>query len=126
MSRTNAREHFSAPTRRWPTIIVPIALVLITVAAYANTFGVPFTFDDIPSIEDNPTIRHLARSVFPPDTADPTVAGRPVANVSLAINYAISGLQTWSYHVFNLLVHIAAGLFLYGILRRTLPLIPIR
>jgi tetratricopeptide (TPR) repeat protein len=49
-----------------------------------------------------------------------TVAGRPIASLSLALNYAISGYEVWSYHLFNLLVHILAGLTLYGIIRRTL------
>jgi tetratricopeptide (TPR) repeat protein len=40
--------------------------------------------------------------------------------LSLAINYAISGYSVRSYHVFNLIIHIFAGLTLYGIIRRTL------
>ena len=37
---------------------------------------------------------------------------------SFAINYAISGLEVWSYHVFNLLVHLVNVLLVYGIARR--------
>ena len=43
-----------------------------------------------------------------------------MASLSLAINYAISGYSVWSYHLFNLIIHILAGLTLYGIIRRTL------
>jgi tetratricopeptide (TPR) repeat protein len=49
-----------------------------------------------------------------------TVAGRPIVNFSLAINYAISGSQVWSYHVLNLLIHMLAGLTLFGVVRRSL------
>jgi tetratricopeptide (TPR) repeat protein len=93
------------------------------VAAYANTFGVPFVFDDVASILDNPTIRTLwppGQALTPPSGWGLTVSGRPLLNLSLAINYAISGTAVWSYHAFNLLVHILAGLTLFGLVRRTL------
>ncbi len=103
-----------------------LAGLLITgaaLAAYANTRHVPFVFDDIPSIVDNPTIRRL----WPPGTAlSPTsgwgltVSGRPVLNYSLALNYAIGGHAVESYHALNLLIHVLAGLTLFGIVRRTL------
>ena len=48
------------------------------------------------------------------------VQRRPVVNLSLAINYAISGQAVWSYHVLNLLAHLSAALLLFGIVRRTL------
>jgi tetratricopeptide (TPR) repeat protein len=41
-------------------------------------------------------------------------------NVSLAIDYAVGGLNVLPYHVTNLLIHIAAALTLFGVLRRTL------
>jgi len=44
-----------------------------------------------------------------------TVSGRPLANLTLAVNYALSGTHTWSYHAFNLLVHMLAALTLFGV-----------
>jgi tetratricopeptide (TPR) repeat protein len=96
------------------------ALLAAAFAAYCRTFAVPFVFDDLPSIVDNPSIRHLGTAFLPP--GDSTVGGRPVLNASLAINYAVSGLDVWSYHAVNLAIHGLAGLALFGILRRTLPL----
>jgi hypothetical protein len=62
--------------------------------------------------------------LFPPQTdayeAGLTTSGRPVLNLSLALNHAISGDAVWSYHVFNLLVHVCAALALFGLVRRTL------
>ena len=46
--------------------------------------------------------------------------GRPVVNLSLAFNYATGGLEPFYYHLTNLLVHLLAGLTLFGIVRRTL------
>ncbi len=46
--------------------------------------------------------------------------GRPLLNLSFALNYAVSGLEVWGYHLVNLLIHVLAGLTLYGIVRRTI------
>jgi Flp pilus assembly protein TadD len=42
--------------------------------------------------------------------------------VSLALNHSLGGLNPWGYHAFNLAIHIAAALALFGVVRRTLPL----
>ena len=100
-------------------------LAAATVAAYAGTFGAPFVFDDIPAIVENPAIRRLwpLNGVLAPAQAGGlTVAGRPVVSLSLALNYAIGGGQVWSYHAFNLAVHVCAGLVLFGLVRRSLGL----
>lgn len=101
---------------RW----VAAGLVLGALAAYHNTFAVPFVFDDLPSILDNPSLRSFAAAWSPPSGFGFTVSGRPLVNVSLWLNGAISGEAVWSYHVFNLLVHAGAGLALFGLIRRTL------
>lgn len=97
-------------------------LVLVTALAYGNTFGGPFIFDDKPAILENPTIRRLwplTEALNPPSLGS-GVTGRPVINLSLALNYAISGEAPWSYHALNLLIHAGAGLALFGLVRRTL------
>ena len=50
-----------------------------------------------------------------------TVNGRPLLNLSLAVNYRLSGLRVGSYHAANLAIHLLAGLTLLGIARRRLP-----
>jgi len=95
-------------------------LVLGAVAAYSGTFSAPFVFDDTRSILENPTLRHLSWAALSPPAGGMTVSGRPLLNLSLAVNYAISGTQVWSYHALNLLIHALAGLTLFGIVRRTL------
>ena len=98
-----------------------VLLIIVGAAAYANSFSGPFIFDDEGSILQNPYITHLwpLSKAMSADPQSP-VAGRPVAILSLAINYAISRYAVWSYHAFNLLVHLLAGLTLYGTIRRTL------
>lgn len=109
--------------RKQGSLLAGLIIVVAAFAAYANTFHAPFTFDDVSSIGDNPSIRRLwppGAALSPPSGWGMTVSGRPVLNLSLAINYAISGFEVWSYHVLNLVIHVLAGLTLFGLVRRTL------
>jgi len=96
-------------------------LVLAALAAYHNSFSVPFIYDDSAAITDNPTIQHLW-PIWPALSPPPglTTSGRPIVNLSLAINYALGGVQVGGYHAVNLAIHILAGLTLFGLMRRTL------
>jgi tetratricopeptide (TPR) repeat protein len=98
-----------------------VVVVLAGWAAYSNSFAGPFLFDDLDSIPGNPTIRHLSpiwSAMWAPPSAGS--AGRPLLNLSFALNYAFGGLNVWGYHVLNLAIHLLAGLTLFGIVRRTL------
>ncbi len=106
--------------RLWPALLVVAAGVL----AYSSSFSGIFVFDDEPSIADNPNIRTL----WPLTTAmaaptDTTLAGRPVASLTFAINYALGSpdrADLRGYHAANLAIHVLAALVLFGIVRRTL------
>ena len=72
------------------------------------------------AIQDNPTLRHFpAWENFVPPHANP-ISRRPVVNLTLAINYAIGGLDVRGFHAGNLLIHLLTALVLFGIVRRTL------
>ncbi|HEX3865951.1 MAG TPA: hypothetical protein VHV78_04330, partial [Gemmatimonadaceae bacterium] len=119
-----------APLALW----IPIALALLAIVVFAPAWRAPFEFDDIASIPGNPTIRTLWPASVPLNPpANTSVAGRPVVNVSLALNYAVNewlGVdqrpdpygpnKTVGYHAVNLLLHIGCALLLLGIIRRTL------
>ncbi len=97
-------------------------VALATAACYLNSFNGPFVFDDVESIVHNPTIHDIGSAVFPPAAGGATIVGRPILNLSLAVNYVCGGMDVWGYHVFNLAVHVLAVLTLFGIVRRTLML----
>lgn len=94
-------------------------LGLIALIGYGNTFRVPFVFDDRPSIVENPTVHRLATALTPPAGGLP-VSGRPIVNLSLAVNLAFGGMNPAGYHAANLLFHAAAALVLFGLVRITL------
>ena len=81
---------------RWAAWAGPVLIVLAGLAAYHNSFQGELVFDDLPEIRDNLSIHHLADlpGVLLPGEA--TVTGRPVSNLSLALNYAVSGSGVWS------------------------------
>jgi Flp pilus assembly protein TadD len=101
--------------------VYPLLILAAILVAYANSFSGPFIFDDVFWIPANPHIRHLWPlwdALQPPPVSGGT--GRPLVCLTLALNYALSGLDPWSYHVFNLAIHACAALVLFGIVRRTL------
>ncbi len=111
-----------APEPRGPRLTIVLAgagLVLAALAVYANSLSGPFIFDDFLSIPQNPTLRSFFTALHPPG-GGVTVTGRPFLNLSFALNHALSGDHVWSYHALNLLIHVLAGLTLFGIVRRTL------
>jgi tetratricopeptide (TPR) repeat protein len=119
------------------------SLIVVTGAwAYASSFSGVFVLDDVRAIVQNPTIRTLwplSTPLAPPSAS--TVAGRPVANLSFAISYALApaprpgtpaaagppaAINATAFHVGNLLIHLAAALVLFGVVRRTLLSQPLR
>jgi Flp pilus assembly protein TadD len=103
-----------------------------------------FVLDDVRAIARNGTIRSLlpiSSPLSPP--GESTVAGRPVANLTFALNYALAPEDAretftaprpgegpaavyalldnlWGYHLLNLVIHLTAALVLFGVVRRTL------
>jgi len=99
-----------------------VIIVFSGLLAYCNSFSGAWVLDDLPSIVENKTIRQLwpvSVPLSPPTGMGATVEGRPLLNLSLALCYSVSGTNTWSYHAFNLAIHLLAALLLFGIVRRT-------
>jgi protein O-mannosyl-transferase len=103
---------------RLPLMVAVALVVLVALATYFNALSAPFVWDDDPAIVANESIRgSLADALMPP--LETPVAGRPVVNVSLALNYGMGALDPTGYRVLNLAVHAACALLLFGIVRRT-------
>src|SRR6202050_5362153 len=102
---------------RWAMALI----VLAAAVTYATSLAVPFLFDDFGNIVRNPQIRDVWNwgQVYSPPM-DSGVAGRPLVHLSLAVNYALGGLDTRGYHLVSLALHVACALLLFGLIRRTL------
>ncbi|MFA6289792.1 MAG: tetratricopeptide repeat protein [Opitutaceae bacterium] len=101
---------------------LPLAIVTVVVLIYYNSLGIPFVFDDEYSVVKNVSIRTLWPLSVPlnPPYDAAGAAGRPLFNLSLAVNYAIGGLDVRGYHIFNIALHAANALLLWALVRRTL------
>ena len=94
---------------------------MIGLVVFSNSVDGPFIWDDRVAIVENASIAPpsgLSDAIRPP--AENPMTGRPLVNASLALNYRLGGLRPFGYHVWNILTHIAAALFLFGVVRRTL------
>lgn len=103
----------SAP--HWFPLVLMVGVACAGLLVYLNSMSGVFLFDDTPNIERNTQIRQLWPSVY---LSHP--GPRSLGMYTFAINYAVHGLRVWGYHAVNLVVHLSAGLLLFGIARRTL------
>ncbi|HVU36399.1 MAG TPA: tetratricopeptide repeat protein, partial [Opitutaceae bacterium] len=103
-------------------LLSAVVLLAAVFAVYANVLHAPFIFDDYPAVVRNPTIRHLwpPAAVLRPPVDAAGAAGRPLVNVTLASDYALSGYQPFGYHLTNVLLHGLAAALLCLLLRETL------
>src|SRR2546430_9563215 len=105
-------------------------IVAATVLAYANSLSGAFVFDDTKQIVGNPALRSWSNILraFTSDvwsfqrgtlTKDiPPPYYRPLFTAYLTLNYKLFGLWEPGWHLMNLLVHVAATVAVYLLLKR--------
>jgi tetratricopeptide (TPR) repeat protein len=115
--------------RGWATALAAVALGTLVCLVYSRSVGAPFIFDDAGSVLQNRSIVQLWPLVGDANRPGPlkpppfgSTSGRPLVNLSLALNYHWGRLDPIGYHVFNIFVHLASTLLLWAIVRRTLRL----
>ena len=89
------------------------ALLLATVAAYANAFAGAFLFDDRAVILDDARLASPA-AFF----SHVTETIRPLTKFTLLVDRQLYGSQPAGYHLLNLLLHLASGALAWAIVRR--------
>lgn len=115
----------SLPSMKRGLGVCAVVIIAAVCLAWSNSLSAPFEFDDHESIVSNATIRSLRTLDWlkPPATGGETVSGRPVLNLSFAINYSVGGLDVRGYRLANLFLHACSGLLLFGIVRQTMALL---
>ena len=85
------------------------SIFLLGTFIYFNTLYNSFHLDDIPSIVDNLAIRNILnlQSIW---NFWPT---RFITYLSVALNYHLSQLDVFSYHFFNLIVHLSSAILVW-------------
>ncbi len=98
----------------WPALIT-----LAAAALYAGTVGFGWVYDDHMEIVGNLFVRSL--SYLPRMFSSTAWAGsgmetylyRPLPLATFALNYQVSALDPWSYHLVNVLLHTAVSLLVF-------------
>ena len=90
-------------------LLVISTLFLIGILIYSNTFYSSFHLDDSRSIVDNSAIRNILnlQAIW---NFWPT---RFITYFSVALNYHLSQLNVFSYHLFNSLAHISTAIMVW-------------
>ncbi|HET7600295.1 MAG TPA: hypothetical protein VFK09_08370 [Gemmatimonadales bacterium] len=110
----------ASPRSRW---IWPAAAFALAVAAYAQTFGYEFTFDDVGVIRNRELFHSLGRwREILLATWWPNALYRPFTALTLAANWTASGGDPRVFHVVNVLLHGATTVLVFLLARRLLPL----
>ncbi|MCX6282694.1 MAG: tetratricopeptide repeat protein, partial [Bacteroidetes bacterium] len=93
--------------------VYPALIIIAGIAAYSNSFGCSFHFDDFPNIVSNHAIYELsdwkAWMFFNPY--------RPVVFFTFALNYHFGMLDVFGYHLVNLVIHLVNALLLWKLVR---------
>lgn len=87
-------------------------LAAVTFLLYSNTLQVPWYFDDINNIVDQPPLNSLEQ-VF-----RLLLSSRGVVKLTFAMNYNLGGLYLPGFHLVNILIHAGSAIILYLILKR--------
>jgi len=115
-----------SPCRR--NLFAFVTLFIIVLAIYSNTFDASWHFDDETNILKNKAL-HLTdltwqnvKSTFYASWDGRGNLFRPVACLSLALNYYFGGTEVLGYHIINLAIHFLSSIFLFLFVYHTLNL----
>ena len=106
-----------------------LCVCLAVALSYAGSLRAPFIMDDNPSIPANRSIRSLW-PIWPVICYEHgegrTHDGRPLLNLSLAVNRAVTGPSATGFRIVNILIHCGNALLLMALARRLLarPAVP--
>ena len=89
------------------------SLILLTVFVYWNSLGNDFVFDD-QVLTENPNLLKIHTLS---DAAGVGLGWRPLLFFTYGLNYYWSGLNPYSYHAVNLLLHVINVVLVYFIIR---------
>lgn len=92
-----------------------ISISLLCIIIYSNTWQTPLLFDDKPNIEHNQYIQLKSidfQKLWLAGFKSPN-SNRPVANISIALNYYFGGFDVAGYHLVNIVIHLINGVLVY-------------
>ncbi len=123
----------SGKVKRWiylPHAFAAFLLLVFLLAVYSNSFYGDWHYDDFANIVNNRHIQikdysweNIKHCIYGLEQKNPS---RPLSFLSFSGNYYFFGLDVFSYHVVNFILHYLAACFLFLFLLQTLQLPLIR
>ncbi|MEA2039086.1 MAG: tetratricopeptide repeat protein, partial [Thermodesulfobacteriota bacterium] len=114
--------HLSSRRRN---IFAILAIIILVLSVYSNTFNASWHFDDDQNILELGSMRlnklcwpEIKKTFFNEQGA----ISRPVVRVTLALNYYFGKTNVFGYHLVNISIHIVASIFLFLLIYNTLNL----
>ncbi len=106
----------------------PLLILLVGILCYSNTLHGPFVFDDIPNIVNRGGLHITSFQAAGWVKLKQTLLNnpRPVTFFSFALNYYFGKLDTFGYHLVNLIIHLLTAVLVYLFLRGTMLLPSLR
>src|SRR5471030_1182934 len=95
----------ATPSGTWWRISV---ILLAGFLVYSNSLSGPFVFDDNDAIVNNAALRDWTNpgQLFAAHAVDTPLAGRPIVDLSFALNFAAGGLAVQGYHLGNIAIQL--------------------
>src|SRR5215831_706382 len=90
-----------------------VVLIIVAVVVYANSLHGKFVFDDQQIVMQNPRLMNVHT------LSDAVAIGtgwRQLLFLTYGLNYYLSGLDTFSYHIVNVSLHVINVLLVYWII----------
>lgn len=124
-SKSSLRASHGMPPAWFAAVVLAISIGIV----FGRARHSPFIFDDVGAIEKNSSIRSLWPLISTTERPGPLnslaelpTAGRPLVNLTFAMNYYFGGLDPVGYHVVNMVFHFLTALLVWAVVRRTLRL----
>lgn len=106
----------------WTYAAVFILLAVVSFVLYYKILHAPFVFDDTINIRDKAGVHVKTISELFGVFFDETIEKRRIGYFTFALNFLISGLDTFGYHLTNVLIHILSGCLIFWLVLITLTL----
>ncbi len=103
-------------------LIALLIIIIWGIILYSNSLNVPYQFDSLSFVESNPFIKNI-RNLSAIINYAPQ---RWVTYLTFAINYSINVKNVFSFHLFNLIIHLSNAILIYFLMNILLNLVRVK
>ena len=110
--------------KRFSFLFVPLLFILLGFLLYSQSFSGSYYFDDYYRIVFNPVIQNTTMFTHSLLSFSWLLDSRIIPDITFYLNYSLFGLETWSFRLVNLVIHIINACLVFQITRKLLNQMP--